>query len=109
MKIRSGWKVTYYGKSVFAPLDAGGREYPTNVWVHPEKNYGPLAVFNRRQAAQKWVDLISFRPAGDKIRQCDYEPSPHQDMWRAGLPLTRMKLERAPQGTRLARAVRCLE
>ncbi len=37
MKIRSGWKVTYYGKSVFAPTDGGGREYPTNVWVHPEK------------------------------------------------------------------------
>ena len=113
MTDQTGWKVTENGKSVIATSFGGGLKYPRRKWVNPHENWGPLAVFDTREAAQKWMNRISYRVERYKVRRCVFKPSPYPAMWRPNsntiLKKSWLRLEDAPPGTRFAAAVKCLE
>lgn len=104
LKTLIGYKVLY-NRSMFSPLGLNGMvEYKINEWVSPNKDCGPLCVFNNIQDAINFMgeSFDSFR-----IYECLYEPSEEKHIY-FGLKEIGKSLYRLPKGTVLASRVKLI-
>ncbi|KKL56507.1 hypothetical protein LCGC14_2244700 [marine sediment metagenome] len=124
--MRTGWKVILSKNRVSVIISPPHAVvYPAGWWVRPREGCGPLSVFARRLDALSWAldeagldEGSSLSKMGSRVVRCEYKPSFRRSMW---LPKNtfcilydsssprRMRLREAPEGTRLARALKCLE
>lgn len=97
--------------------------YSQVLWTAPEKDNGPLCVFDTLKVAVDWkramesADWIKCHRGGPMyvIWECRYERSPHDSIWFTYYSLGALKaphevlLHHLPTGTVLARKVRLLK
>lgn len=110
-KGKRGWKVVrpdnpglpglLYSAITSSPRD-GRVVYVPGEITRPRLMCGPLAVFRKRQDAEKFVE--EERPAypGLLIMPCTYKSSLFKSLWWAGSKEIRTPLSSLPKGTALA-------
>ena len=107
MTEKRGWKVLV-GNSTRTSCVARGDarvHYNKNVETFPKKAYGPLCVFDSKQAAYAFIKLKTAWP-DFMIVECRYKKSKHKKIWDGCITLS---LSGLPRGTVLADSVTCLE
>jgi len=107
-RLTRGWKVIRRSERTSSIIHKASSEviYPKLRVARPKKHCGPLAVFCELKYAKDFMDQNNINPVS-KIVPCNYKPS---SLVYMKMPFRKPRhISKAPEGTRLADFVTCLE